>query len=291
MHDEMTIWYLHHSGFAVQTDHFLLIFDYWNDEPNADSRTLDDGVFDPETWLEGWKAIHPGNPPPRVVVFSSHKHGDHFNPIILAWAEILPDICFVFSHDIPKRHFSKLSWQEVAEPVTEEKRTEDLLSDASSSIIRIKPGRTWTQPDTGLVVHAFQSTDAGVAFWVETGFHTLYHAGDLNWWHWEEESRAWNNHMAARYKKEVSLISSWSLERNLIPDVAFLPTDPRLESHWLDGCCHFLNEVGAQHVIPMHFWDQFEPLSGIPSEWEERLTSPLPNLLLPERRGQSHLIL
>ena len=35
-----------------------------------------------------------------------------------------------------------------------------------------------------------KSTDEGVAFIVREKDGTIYHAGDLNWWHWEGEPKS-----------------------------------------------------------------------------------------------------
>lgn len=55
----------------------------------------------------------------------------------------------------------------------------------------------------GLRVTAFKSTDEGVAFMVETGGYTIYHAGDLNNWRWNGEELAWNNNMSTNYRREL----------------------------------------------------------------------------------------
>lgn len=45
-----------------------------------------------------------------------------------------------------------------------------------------------TYSDDMISVKAFGSTDAGVSFMVETDGKKVFHAGDLNNWHWEDES-------------------------------------------------------------------------------------------------------
>mgnify|MGYP000382206809 FL=1 len=50
-------------------------------------------------------------------------------------------------------------------------------------------------------IQTLKSTDAGVAFLVECEGRTIYHAGDLNWWHWEGEPDAYNEHMKMAYLK------------------------------------------------------------------------------------------
>ncbi len=98
----MKIWYLYHSGYAIQTATCLLIFDYWNDEPSGETRALETGVFEPVNWLAEVARTSPDGAVPDVVVFASHKHGDHFNPLILEWQNIIPNIRYVLSNDIPK---------------------------------------------------------------------------------------------------------------------------------------------------------------------------------------------
>lgn len=83
------IWYLYHSGFAVQTDSHFLVFDYWRDAPKGAG--LERGVIDPAALCDQ-----------DVIVFSSHVHGDHFNRVILDWKHKIPKLRLVLSDDIPK---------------------------------------------------------------------------------------------------------------------------------------------------------------------------------------------
>ena len=50
----------------------------------------------------------------------------------------------------------------------------------------------------------------------------VYHAGDLNWWHWEGESEEWNRKMAEDYRAEIDTLAGERI------DLAFLPVDGRL---------------------------------------------------------------
>jgi len=44
-------------------------------------------------------------------------------------------------------------------------------------------------------------------------------------------------------------------------DIAFLPMDSRLESHYKDGLLGFLNAVpNVGTVYPMHYWDNIDLL-------------------------------
>ena len=55
-------------------------------------------------------------------------------------------------------------------------------------------------------IASLKSTDEGVAFVVWAEGHSIYHAGDLNWWHWEGEPFPFNENMVTRYFS-FSLIS------------------------------------------------------------------------------------
>ncbi len=278
----MKVWYLDHSGYAVEAGGCLLIFDYWNDDSAGNGRSLTDGVFDPAVWLrEALRHAKSGSVPP-VIVFSSHKHADHFNPLILEWQNVDPAIRYVLSHDIPKRHFSGMPKEYIHEAGNPQEASE------TARITRMKAHETHSWPKLDMLVHTFRSTDAGVAFWVEIAGKTIYHAGDLNLWFWEGENKSWNHNMKARYSQELALISEWSALRERTPDIAFLTADPRLQSHWLDGIGGYLGCIDAKAVFPMHFGPpdaiagMGEALLNAPdadARWKERLH-------LPTRRGE-----
>ena len=68
------IQYLYHSGFVVETDNNLLVFDYYQGSVKLTEK--------------------------NILVFSSHGHSDHFNPLILEWQKERPDINYILSSDI-----------------------------------------------------------------------------------------------------------------------------------------------------------------------------------------------
>jgi L-ascorbate metabolism protein UlaG (beta-lactamase superfamily) len=97
----LTVWYLGHSGFAVQAGNKLLIFDYQAEygTPAGDSGAggLDDGIIEPAD-LEGLE----------VYVFASHSHGDHYDPANLEWAAEVDDITYIYGWDAdhgPAHHY------------------------------------------------------------------------------------------------------------------------------------------------------------------------------------------
>ena len=113
-----------------------------------------------------------------------------------------------------------------------------------------------------LKVRTLKSTDVGVAFVVETEGKRIYHAGDLNWWHWTGESKYWNNNMAANYKNAINQIKGEHF------DVAFVPVDPRLGTSYSLGIRYILENTHVDAVFPMHCWGQYEVCRKLQQEPE-----------------------
>ena len=152
-----------------------------------------------------------------VTVFVSHKHADHYNPEIFSWRQELPDVRYILSSDVP--------------------------SQSGCQIIR--PGQTLEV--SGMTVTALRSTDEGVAFLCRWCGKTLYHAGDLHWWHWNGETDAYNRDMAEDYRREIDKLSDIPL------DAAFVPVDGRLEDAYAMGIEYFAAHVDCPCLIPIHF--------------------------------------
>lgn len=55
-------------------------------------------------------------------------------------------------------------------------------------------------------ITTFASTDIGVAYLLETDGLRIYHAGDLNWWHWEGEDE-FNRDQERRYQHQMQLLA------------------------------------------------------------------------------------
>ncbi len=81
---ESRLWYLGHSGYAVQTTNNLLVFDYFPGGRGPDEPALCNGFINP-TEIAGM----------NVTVFVSHEHADHFTPEIFEWAADVPNIRYV----------------------------------------------------------------------------------------------------------------------------------------------------------------------------------------------------
>lgn len=81
----MTLTYIFHSGFVLEAERCILIFDYWMDPANV-----------VPSFFIGTKPVY---------VFSSHFHEDHFTKKILQWKHAYPNTHFTYilSKDIMKR--------------------------------------------------------------------------------------------------------------------------------------------------------------------------------------------
>ena len=78
----MTLTYIFHSCFVLETEKSILIFDYWLDPYNV--------VY---SFLKKNKPIY---------VLSSHFHEDHFNKAIFEWKKQYENITYILSKDIYK---------------------------------------------------------------------------------------------------------------------------------------------------------------------------------------------
>jgi len=223
--EKVKVTYLDHSSFAVETEKHLLIFDYYNDESEGPQRALSSGVVGEED-LKVNK---------EIIVFSSHSHGDHFNPLILKWRSWRPDIKYVLSNDI----------------VLEEK----------DSNIRFMVPYEQIQLDS-VNIRSYGSTDIGISFMVHVDGVNIFHAGDLNWWYWWDDTPEDIQKAERWFKEEVERIVGEKI------DIAFFPVDPRLEHNYCKGALYFIEKLAPKYFVPMHFWGNFDVCSKFKAEVE-----------------------
>ena len=106
-------------------------------------------------------------------------------------------------------------------------------------------------PLPGVRVEALPSTDEGVAFLVTADGTAVFHAGDLNWWHWEGETEGWNRNMEVNFKRYAEPLRGRRI------DLAMLPLDPRLGDDGFRGPAYFLELADIRRFLPMHQWGEF----------------------------------
>lgn len=206
-----------HSGFLVETKEHYLLFDYYTGKLP---------VFSPEK---------------KLIVFVSHSHQDHYNKEIFVLGktgEPLQEcgITYVLSKDIRRKQAEELA--------------------GGRKLLFVKAHETYRMEDGAITIETLRSTDAGVAYLVavaeNTEKYSFYHAGDLNLWKWEGETKAHNNNMEANFRREMERM------RGRHFDAAFVPLDPRQEQFAFGGMDLFLETAEAGAVFPMHFWKKPE---------------------------------
>lgn len=155
----------------------------------------------------------------KIYVFISHEHPDHLDPVVFDWRHGA-DVTYVVASDMPVGTRGR----------------------------RMAPGDTLVLSDR-LTVRAFDSTDLGVSFLAVADGVRVFHAGDLNFWHWREESSVREIAEAEEdFQRAVDPIMQESI------DVAFFPVDPRQGQMYDAGANYFIMSVKPRLLIPMHFW-------------------------------------
>ena len=167
-----------------------------------------------------------------LYVLASHHNQDHFDSSVLTWRLKSGDSpVYIFSGDITG---TKTSEQKV---------------------VFINAGEEYSDG----VVHlkTFGSTDEGVSFYIEADDKRIFHAGDLNNWHWDEESTPEEVRESENaYLKELAVAEQEI--KNL--DLAMFPIDIRLGSGYMRGAEQFLDGIKVKLFAPMHFWGRFDTL-------------------------------
>lgn len=213
----MKVTYIGHSGFSLELEQTVFLFDYYT------------GVI-PE--FDRGK---------HLFVFASHKHADHFNFDIFNLADKYPKITFVLGSDI---HMNETYMERKHIPVS-----------ARPHIVRAKKDSTFTLPSSAgksAEIQTLISTDEGVAFVIRYDGRTFYHAGDLNWWSWEGESDEDEKTMEDNFKREIEKIRGTSFDLAFVP----LDPRQEGERFSL-GMDWFMRATNTKVVFPMHCWDDY----------------------------------
>ncbi len=208
LHTSVT--YHYHSGFSVQVDSTLLVFDYWEGEnrelPPAARLTAD-----------SFKAFS------QVFVFVTHAHPDHLDQVIYTWMEGNP-VTYIVASDTPIGIRGK----------------------------RLAPGDSLLLAPN-VRVTAYGSTDMGVSYLVDIGGLRIFHAGDLNLWHWREESTLREIEAAEKaFEEAVKPLIGQRI------DLCMFPVDPRMGAMFDAGANQFILSVKPRLFLPMHWQGRSE---------------------------------
>ncbi|MBR4361053.1 MAG: MBL fold metallo-hydrolase [Clostridia bacterium] len=185
----------------------------------------------------------------QVLVFVSHDHEDHFDEIIYTWKFDAP-VTYIVSDDLPIGKRGK----------------------------RVKPGDE--MEIGGADIRVFSSTDKGVSFYVTVhGLH-VFHAGDLNLWHWREEST-----LREIAQAEKDFYAAMAPIEHLPVDIAMFPVDPRMGGLYDAGANYFVMAVKPRLFIPMHWQGRPEVATSYARKGRTKYTEVLA-LTKPRERAE-----
>ena len=136
--------YFYNSGWLVETDNHVLLFDFI---PSAEA------AISFATLQQELKKGTAANK--KIIIFISHDHDDHFNPSLFWLGEKNPKVEYV------------LGWKPAKTP-------------AVATLSMLKPGDSLLKKDFSVFTHP--ATDDGSAFLVKIDSLTIYHAGDHALW-------------------------------------------------------------------------------------------------------------
>ena len=218
---KMIITYVYHSCCAIEFDAFSVIIDYYKD-----------ALVNENGKEEGWIADYLLKKEKPLYVLCTHSHSDHFNPDVLTWNKSKTNVTYLFSKEVKDT-------------------LKGILNDDKVHYL----DKLESFEDDNLSVKAFGSTDAGASFYIQHNDVKIFHAGDLNNWHWNEEvpkdeSFVFEN----QYICELELVA----EEVKQLDIAMFPLDPRLGKDFLRGGEQFINKIKTANLLPLHFGDNYQ---------------------------------
>lgn len=210
-----TLYYLNHSGFLLETEQRLFIFDFYTDPAQLLSRYENCG-----------KAAN---------FFVSHRHSDHWNPDI-----------FDFRNTVPSYYFLDRALAVEAQRLAAAAPQARVFLLEEGSLLKAD-----ALGESGLdFLICGASTDEGLSFCFATEGEAYFYAGDLNNWDWSDEE---GPRVERRYREILAhLRAQLEGERSATFNVAFVPVDRRLGAKATSGAHIFLEYFAARNLVPMH---------------------------------------
>lgn len=158
----------------------------------------------------------------NLYFFATHAHGDHFNPAIATWQE--QATAYILCSDI----------REVG----------GLPTVQSDKVHYLSPYEQLTHQ--AIQITTYGSTDQGGSFLVEVDGWRIFHAGDLNWWHWKEDTPENIAQAKTDFFRELHYLHGQQL------DLVFFPVDSRLEEYRELGVRELVKVAQVSNLVAMH---------------------------------------
>lgn len=210
------VYYCGHSGWAVNTQSSVLIFDYWSRNKISETPGLINGSIVPEELKDK-----------KVYVFVSHDHGDHYDTIIYSWQKEIKDITYVYGF-IPEK-----SW------------LHEKTGYHGPEYVHIEDNQSKKIGDIKVCTH--KSNDTGQGFLVEVDGVSIYHPGDHALFTEEDKEG---------FKKEVDFIANQnsSVDIAFLP-VTGCPSRWKKE-FIVQGFFYSIDKLNPKQVFPMHAFNR-----------------------------------
>lgn len=225
----MQLTYIFHSGFAIETETCLLVFDCWLDPSGVMERLL---------------------PSPKpLYVLVSHFHEDHFSRGILRWRDRHPTVTYLFSKDILKYRRAKKEEADVwmaKGSVWQDTRVRVQALGSNDS------GVSWVVEVEGRrIFHAGDLNNWYARFLTdENADETVFSKECSTFIHPRQEEK--------RYLGELKDIRKVAEHF----DVVLFPVDGRIGNGYTRGARQFIERFSVGLFVPMHF-----VASGFQSAW------------------------
>ena len=180
--------------------------------------------------------------PLPLYVLVSHSHPDHFNPDCLGWKSKHKEVHYIFSEEL-----------------------QSVIKGHDKEIVYLPVGGEYS--DSLLTIEAFGSTDIGCSFYLTIGDTTVFHAGDLNNWHWSDESTP---EEAIQAERDFLYRLGQLAAAHNTAHLALFPADARIGNDYARGARQFLEAIHTDVFVPMHFWSAADAAAAFAPEAQER---------------------
>jgi len=236
----MRLTYIFHSGFALETEHAVMVFDYWLQREPIVQRIL--AIQKP------------------LYVLVSHFHEDHFNAGIFQWRERRGDVTYILSKDILRHRRASREQADVwmaKGSVYEDERLKVTATGSNDS------GVSWVVEIEGkFIFHAGDLNNWYARFLTDTP-GVLVHEEELA----PGEDPVRGEKMFLGELKEIRRITDHF-------DLVMFPVDGRIGNGYTKGGRQFISMFRVGMFVPMHFvasgfrsaarFSEFTAPAGIP---------------------------
>lgn len=249
--EKLKVTHVFHSGVILETEQDLLVIDYYHDKDS----------FDHKDFINYLKQQNHKD----FYYFVTHGHEDHFTKDIfsLPYQSLKGSTRYILSEDLAN------------------------YKNSHPSITLCRPYQEFEV--SGLIITTFGSTDKGVSYLIKVKSRDIliFHSGDLNWWHWKHFSQDEQLQEKKDFLQEIHKLKTHLTARNLTPDIAFVPVDPRLEEFYYLAGKAFLEEIQPKKMFPLHFRDDYDVTKKFEEQYAEsatfeRVTRPMETFILAD---------